>query len=156
MVSAGCGEQDALAEEQEPGAAEHLALDHLDVVDASLDRAGAPVHGQAVGDGVEVLLQALGEGGDAGQAGVAGGGHPLREVLAGQLGDHGGERADLVRCGLEFGAAVQDGLEAGFLVLGQGVRAAAEPVRDVADGGRGRRQRLLCGAVPGEVVADDG
>ena len=31
----------------------HLALDHLDVVHAALDGAGAPVHGQAVGDGVE-------------------------------------------------------------------------------------------------------
>ncbi len=46
--------------------------------------------------------------------------------------------------------------EAGLLVLGQGVGAAAEPVRDVADGRRGRRQRLPRGAVPGEVVADDG
>jgi hypothetical protein len=51
---------------------------------------------------------------------------------------------------------VQDRREAGFLVLGQGVRAAAEPVRDVADGGRGRWQRFPGGAVPGEVVADDG
>jgi hypothetical protein len=66
------GEQDALAEQGQSGAAEHLSLDHLDVVDAALDRAGAPVHGQAVGDGVEVLLQALGEGGDAGQPGFAG------------------------------------------------------------------------------------
>jgi hypothetical protein len=47
-------------------------------------------------------------------------------------------------------------LRPGLLVLGQGVRAAGEPVRDVADGGRGRRQRLPGGAVPGEVVADDG
>jgi hypothetical protein len=31
----GCGEQDAVAEEREPGAAEHLALDHLDVADAA-------------------------------------------------------------------------------------------------------------------------
>ena len=31
-----------------------------------------------------------------------------------------------------------------------------EPVRDVADGGRGRRQRFPGGALPGEVVADDG
>ena len=60
---------------------------------------------------------------DAGQAGVAGGGHPLRQALTGQLGDHGGEGADEVRCGLELGAAVQDRLEPGLLVLGQGVRA---------------------------------
>jgi hypothetical protein len=48
------------------------------------------------GDGVEVLLQALGERGDAGQACGAGGVDPLREVLAGEVRDHGGERADLV------------------------------------------------------------
>src|SRR5580704_8977325 len=64
--------------------------------------------------GVEVLLQALGERGDPGQPGLAGGGHPLRQVLAGQLGDHGGERADLAGCGLEFGAAVQEALSRGF------------------------------------------
>ena len=60
------------------------------------------------------------------------------------------------RCGLQFGAAVQDGLEPGPLVFGQGVRVAGEPVRDVADGRRGRRQRRSGGLVPGEVVADDG
>jgi len=127
-----------------------------DVVHAALDGARAPAHGQPVGDGVEVLLEALGEGGDPGQGGLAGGGHPLRQILAGQLGDHGGEAADLAGCGLEFGAAVQDGFELEFLVLGQGVGAAAEPVRDVADGGRGRGQWLPGGAVAGEVVADDG
>jgi hypothetical protein len=57
---------------------------------------------------------------------------------------------------MKLGAAVQDGLESGFLVIGQGVRVAAEPVRDAADGGRGWRQRLPGRAVPGEVVADDG
>jgi hypothetical protein len=65
------GEQDALAEEGQSGASEHLAFDHLDVVDASFDGAGVPAGGQALGDGVEVLLQALGEGGDARQAGSA-------------------------------------------------------------------------------------
>jgi hypothetical protein len=77
-----------------------------------------------------------------GRGGGAGGVDPLREVLAGEAGDHGGERADLAGCGLELGAAVQDRLEAGLLVLGRGVGAAAEPVRDVADGGRGRGQPL--------------
>jgi hypothetical protein len=111
------------------------------VVHAAFDGPGAPLHGQAVGDGVEVVLQALGERRGAGQAGVAGGVDPLREVLAGEADDYGGEGADLAGCGLELGAAVQDGLEPGALVLGQGVRAAAEPVRDVADDGRGRRKR---------------
>jgi hypothetical protein len=106
--------------------------------------------------GVEVLLQALGERRDTGQAGGAGGVDPLREVLADEAGDHRGERADLVGCGLELGAAVQDRPEPGLLVLGQGVLAAAEPVRDVADGGRGRGQRLPGWAVPAEVVATTG
>jgi hypothetical protein len=103
-----------------------------------------------------VLFQASGEGCDAGQPGVAGAGDPLREVLAGELGEHGSERADLVAGGLEFGAAAEDGFEPGPLVLGDGVRAAGEPAGDVADGRRGRRQRFPGGAVPGEVVADDG
>ncbi len=30
----------------------------------------------------------------------------LREVLAGEVGDHGGEGADLAGCGLRFGAAL--------------------------------------------------
>ena len=69
---------------------------------------------------------------------AAGGGDPLREVLAGEVGDHGGEGADLVAGGLQFGAALQDRLESELLVFGQGVRVAGQPVRDFADGGRGR------------------
>ena len=83
-----------------------------------------------------LVFQALGEAREAGQPGLAGAGDPLREVLAGEVGERGGEGADLAAGGPEFGAAFQDDLEAGFLVFGQGVRAAAEPVRDVADGRR--------------------
>jgi hypothetical protein len=50
------------------------------------------------------------------------------------------------------GAAVQDGPEPGFLVLGQGVPAAGQPVRDVPDGRRGLRQRRPGGAGLVEVV----
>jgi len=74
------GEQDALAEKGQAGAAEHLALDHLDVVDPAFDGAGTPGHGQAVGDGVQVLLQPLGERRDAGQPGVAGIGDPMGQA----------------------------------------------------------------------------
>lgn len=76
--------------------------------------------------------------------------------LAGELGEHAGECADLVRCCLQLGAAVQDGREPGFLVLGQGVRAAGQPVRNVPDGGRGLGKRCPRGADLVEVVADDG
>jgi hypothetical protein len=127
-----------------------------DVVDAAFDGAGAPVHGQAVGDGVEVLLQALGERRDAGQAGGAGVADPLREVLAGELGDHDSERPDLAGGGLQLGAAFEDGIEPGPVVLGEGVRVAGDPAGDVPDGRRGRRQRFLSGPAPAEVVADDG
>ena len=76
--------------------------------------------------------------------------------MTGEAGDHGGERADLVAGGLQFRTAGEDGLEPGLLVLGQGFRAAGQPARDLADGGRGLGQRGLCGAVLVEVVADDG
>jgi hypothetical protein len=59
LLSVVCGEQHSLAEQREPGPSEQLALDHLDVVYAPFDEAGTPVHGQAVGDGVEVLLLGL-------------------------------------------------------------------------------------------------
>jgi hypothetical protein len=104
------------------------------------------------------VLQALGERRDARQAGVAGGGGPLREVLAGEVGDHGGEGADLAGCRVQFGAAVHDGFELGALVPGQVVRAAAERARDVPDGWRGlagvRRPaffRLISRAAPMQV-----
>ena len=109
-----------------------------------------------VGDSVDVVLQSLGERRDARQAGVAGGSDPLREVVAGEVGDHGGEGADLAGGGLEFGAAVQDGLESGALVLGQVVRPAAEPVRDVPDGRRGLAERCFLRAGAVEEAADDG
>jgi hypothetical protein len=128
------------------------------VIHPALYRAGAPGHGQAVGDGVEVVLQSLGERRDARRAGVAGGGDPLRDVLAGEVGDHGGEGADLAGCRVRFGAAVQDGLELGAFVPGQVVRAAAEPVRDVPDGWRGLAERCLfrAGAVGVAAVVAEG
>jgi hypothetical protein len=77
-------------------------------------------------------------------------------MLAGKIGDHGGEGADLAGCGVQFGAAVQDGLELGALVLGEVVGAAAEPVGDVPDGRRGLAERCLLRAGAVEVAADDG
>jgi hypothetical protein len=126
------------------------------VVDASFDGAGVPAGGQASDHGVEVLLETFGEGGQAGQGGGLGAADPLREVLAGEPGEHDGERADLGVGGAELGAAVQQGLELTALVVGEGVRVAGEPAGDVPDGGRGRRQRRLGGAALVEVVADDG
>jgi hypothetical protein len=56
------GEEHPFAQQREPGSPEHLSLDHFDVVDAAFDGSGVPAAGQALGDGVEVLLEALGEG----------------------------------------------------------------------------------------------
>lgn len=52
-----CGsrvEQDALAEEEKAGAAEHLAFEHPDSVDVSFDHARAPWQGEADDHGVAV------------------------------------------------------------------------------------------------------
>ena len=133
-----------------------ILIPQNDVVDASFDGSGIPAGCQAQRDGVEVLFQAFGKGGDAGQAGGAGTSDPLREVLAGELGDHDGERPDLLACGAELGAAFQDGLEPGPLVVGERARAAGDPACDLPDGRRGRWQRRPGGAVLGKVVADDG
>src|SRR5262249_41537582 len=62
-------QEDALAERVEAGAAVHLALDHLDLVDGALDLAGVPVQGEAVDDGLLVVAVAGGEGTQAGLAG---------------------------------------------------------------------------------------
>jgi len=53
------GEQDSLAQPRQPGPLKHLPLDHLNVVNAAFDGSGVPAAGQALDDGVEVLLHAL-------------------------------------------------------------------------------------------------
>ncbi len=150
------GEQDPFAEQRQPGPAEHLSLDHFDVVDAAFDGSGVPAAGQALGDGVEVLFEAFGEGRYAGQSGGPGAADPLREVLAGELGEHRGEGADMGGGGLEFGAAFQQGLELGLLVFGQGIRMAGEPAGDFPDARWRRRERRCGGAVLVKVVTDSG
>jgi hypothetical protein len=103
------------------------------VVDAALDRAGAPGHGQAAGDGVEVLLQAHGERCDARQACAAGAGDPLRQVLPGEFGEHGGERADLVRSGCQ-----EPELTRGRTGETPAITKSASSVTRLADGRPGR------------------
>jgi hypothetical protein len=61
-----------VTEERQAGPAEHLALDHLDVIDAALDGPGAPAAGQALGNGIEILFQAFRETRDAGQVSFPG------------------------------------------------------------------------------------
>jgi hypothetical protein len=121
-----------------PAAAEHLPLDHLDVADASLGAPGVPLSGQALGDGVEVLLQAPGEPRDSGQVSGPRLADPPGEVPAGELGEHPGEGADGFGGGLELGTAAEHGGQAGLLVLVQVLGAAGEPAGDLADGRPGR------------------
>jgi hypothetical protein len=125
-------------------------------LDPAFDRAGVPAAGQALGDGVEILLEAFGERRHAWKLGGPDVADPLREVLAGELGEHRGERADVAGGGLEFGAAFQQGLQLGPLVFGQGVGMAGEPTGDLADSRRSRRERRLGGAVLLKVVTDGG
>src|ERR1039457_6028762 len=95
------GRQDSFAEQRQSCPAEHLPFDHFDVVDAAFDGSGVPAAGQALGDGVEVLFEAFGEGRYAGQFGGPGVADPLREVLAGELGEHPCEGADAAGGGVE-------------------------------------------------------
>ena len=77
------GEQNSFSEQVEPGAAVHLALDHLYAVDPALHRARAVGQGQAVAhgglvaatvrvgdDGVDVVLEQPLRGVAPGQAAV--------------------------------------------------------------------------------------
>jgi hypothetical protein len=48
----------------------------------------------------------------------------LRELVAGELGEHGGEGADVAVGGAQYGVAVLQGLDQGFVVVGQGVGGA--------------------------------
>jgi hypothetical protein len=78
------GEKDRLAQQRQLCSPEHLPPDHFDVMDAAFDGARVPTAGQALDDGVEVLLEAFGEGRYAWQLGGPDVADPLREVLAGE------------------------------------------------------------------------
>jgi hypothetical protein len=52
----------AFAQEREAGAAVHLPLDHFDLFDVAFYGGGAPVQGEAGGDGLLVAADAVGEG----------------------------------------------------------------------------------------------
>jgi len=74
-----------------------ILIPQNDAVDAAFDGPGVPAAGQALGDSLEVLLEAFGERGQAGQLGVLDVADPRREVvLAGELGEHRGEGPDVV------------------------------------------------------------
>lgn len=59
---------DALAQEGESGAAEHLPLDQLDFADVAFHGGGAVGQGEACGDGLLVAADAAGEGAELGRS----------------------------------------------------------------------------------------
>src|SRR5205085_10954191 len=75
-------QDDAFAEQVEAGAAVHLALEHLDLIDGALDPAGVPVQGEAVDDGLLVVADAGGQGAQPGLVVGFDGGEPGLEVAA--------------------------------------------------------------------------
>lgn len=62
-------QQDALAEELESCAAEHLALEHLDPVDMTFHDAGVPRLGEPCDDSVKVAFEVVSEPAETGQVG---------------------------------------------------------------------------------------
>src|SRR5215208_6173268 len=112
-------EEDSFAEEVEVGAAEHLAFDHFDAVDRSLDGAGAVGQGQSGGDGVEISAQAGGEGPQGWGAVGVDPLQPVVEFVAAALGEDLGEGTDLIAGGAKGGAAVQDRVAGATFVVGE-------------------------------------
>lgn len=75
-------QQDSLAEQCEAGPAKHLALEHPDPVDVSLNDAGAPGQGESGDDRVAVSVDAGRESVEAGQVVLTDGVEPLRQPFA--------------------------------------------------------------------------
>lgn len=97
------------AEEIEAGAAEHLALEHLQVSDSALHGSGDAFECQAVGDGVQVAAYAGGEVAQCGEIVGLDGLKPGRELLAASAGHDGGEGADVLVEPVEVFAAGEPG-----------------------------------------------
>jgi hypothetical protein len=56
-----CSGKHPTTQEVETGAAVHGSFDHLQSIDLSLDRTGAPGQGQSRMDGIAILTKALGK-----------------------------------------------------------------------------------------------
>ncbi len=109
-----------MAEELEAGAAVHLPFEHLDLVDGAFGLAVVPLGAECGGDGVVVAADAVGEGGEGGQAAGVGCGEPAVEALgAGAVVGDLGEVADEGVEPGEVGAAGGDGGEGCGVVFGE-------------------------------------
>jgi len=133
-------QDDAFAEQNEAGAAVHLALDHLDLVDGALDLAGAVGQAGAVGDGLLVVADASGERAQVGLAviGFYHGEPGLQVLAAGPPGHHLGEAADMPGQCLDVRAAFGDLAGLFLLFFAQAVGAGQQPAGDLAGFRHGR------------------
>ncbi|WP_210590687.1 hypothetical protein [Streptomyces sp. GESEQ-35] len=126
----------------------------FDAVHGVLGAARAPAEGEPGGDGVEIIGEAAGEAGQAGQVRREGLVGPGGQEDAGLLGEHVTEVTDELVRGGRLGAGVQDRFELPVFVLGERAWPACEPAGDLP---RGRRGRLwgpagLVQAVPRPVA----
>ena len=113
-----------MAQQGEAGASVHLPFDHLGL---GVDSLGAPVvvrHGECGRGGLDVEVQAAGEGVQVGQVCGAGAGDPLPEpgVVARVGGQQGREGRDEAGQGGHFGAGCGEPGERLLLAGGEAVR----------------------------------
>ena len=135
-----CAEQDPLSEQVEAGAAEHLAFEGFDAADVAFDRAAAVGHGESVGNGGLVAVDAAGERAQVGQVVEVDGVDPPGQALAVAAGHHLREWCDVAGGGAQVRTAGFDLAELGCLLVCEVAGVAGDPPGYLPDGGRGRRE----------------
>ncbi len=111
------------------------ALDQLDTCELAFDGAGAPGQGEAVDDGVPVVLEERGEALDRRWPLAEGTRYPVGEVLVSRFAGDGAELVGEVTGGGQVRAGLQDAVELVALAVGQGVGVAHDPGGDAARAG---------------------
>ena len=149
-------DQYALAQEIEVRASIHLSLQRLDPVHGALDGSGAVREGEPGDDGVVVVAEVAGEGGERGQGLAVDAVDPGVEALALELGEHAGEVRHVGGEGVELGASGADALQRELIIGGQPIRPGHDPADGVPHGRRNGARRWGSTAVPepAEVEAD--
>src|SRR5258706_2915454 len=124
---------DTRAEQIEACAAVHLAFDHFDLVDGSLDLAGAVGQGEAVDDGLLVVADSGGEGAQVRLAVVCfHGGEPGFQVaVSGAVSHHLGEAGHVPGEGVDVRAAGAYGAELGLFFGLEMVGVGEQPAGDL-------------------------